>query len=76
MGVPNLSGVSDTVDKGLTISKKKRYTIPRECKTVKPCKQAEAASKSDRALVVGFAIYEPIHEVYRLLGEAFDTPRK
>ena len=28
-------------------------------------KQAEVASKPDRALVVGFAIYEPTHEVYR-----------
>ena len=33
MGVPNLSNFSDTNDEGVTISKKKRYTIPRKCKT-------------------------------------------
>ncbi|XP_078333019.1 uncharacterized protein LOC111100619 isoform X2 [Crassostrea virginica] len=76
MGVPNLSSVSDTDDKGVTISKRKRYTIPRKCKTVK---QAEAASKPDRALVVGFAIYEPTHEGYRQirapLGGGIRYPR-
>ena len=76
MGVPNLSSVSDTDDEGVTISKRKRYTIPRKCKTVK---QAEAASKPDRALVVGFAIYEPTHEGYRQirapLGGGIRYPR-
>lgn len=59
MGVPNMS---DTDDEETTIGKKRPYTFSRK---FKKRKQAEIASKPDRAIVVGFAIFDSSAKAYR-----------
>lgn len=59
MGVPNMS---DTDDEETTIGKKRPYSFSRK---FKKRKQAEIASKPDRAIVVGFAILDSSAKAYR-----------
>lgn len=59
MGVPNMS---DTDDEETTIGKKRPYSFSRK---FKKRKQAEIASKPDRAIVVGFAIFDSSAKAYR-----------